>query len=240
MGAPMKDFTNAIQFIGDNTGLLLGRAGSQLAFTVIAFAIAVVLALPLGVWLGHRHRGSFAAINISNVGRALPSLAIIAMLIAVIGIGDTPLVIALVLLAVPPMLTNAYVAIDTIDRDVVDAARGLGMTESEILRRVELPLGIPLLFAGVRTATIFIVATVPLGAIVGASGGLGDIIANQASYHFEGVVGAAMCVAVLALLLDGALALVERLVTPTGVSENLPSERKSVVAPGPLPGSLSL
>lgn len=235
----MKDFTNAIQFIGDNTGLLLGRAGSQLVFTVISFAIAVVLAVPLGVWLGHRHRGSFAAINISNVGRALPSLAIIAMLIAVIGIGDTPLLIALVLLAIPPMLTNAYVAIDSIDRDVVDAARGLGMTEKEILRRIELPLGIPLLFVGVRTAAVFIVATVPLGAIVGSSGGLGDIIANQASYHFEGVVGAAMCVAVLALLLDGALALAERLVTPAGVTANLPSDIKATALPGPPPGSYS-
>ena len=210
----MNDVGDAFRFIGDNPSLLLHSAGHQLVVAAIALVISLAIAVPLGVWLGHRHRGAFIAINVSNIGRALPSLALIAMLIAVIGIGDVPLVIALVVLAVPPVLTNAFVAIDGVDRDVVDAARGMGMSEAEIVRQVEFPLGIPLLFAGIRTAAVYVVATVPLGAVTGAGGGLGDIIANQASYRLSGVIGAAICVAVLALLVDLVFVGLQYAVTP--------------------------
>jgi osmoprotectant transport system permease protein len=213
----MKDIGDALRFITDNPSLLLSGAWHQLVIAGIALVISLVIAVPLGVWLGHRHRGAFVAINISNIGRALPSLALIAMLIAVIGIGDVPLVIALVVLAVPPVLTNAFVAVDGVDRDVVDAARGMGMSERDIVREVELPLALPLLFAGIRTAAVYVVATVPLGAVTGAGGGLGDIIANQASYRLSGVIGAAICVAVLALLVDGVFVALQRAVTPRGL-----------------------
>ena len=115
------------------------------------------------------------------------------------------------------MLTNAYTAVDGVDRDVVDAARGMGMHEREVLTRAELPLAIPLLFAAIRTASVYVVATVPLGALVGTDGGLGDIIADQASYHLSGVLGAAICVAVLALIVDLVFAGLQRLVTPRGL-----------------------
>jgi osmoprotectant transport system permease protein len=210
----MSNFTDAFKFIADNGSLLLDKAATQLWIAGAAMAISLLIAVPLGVWLGHRHGGSFVAINLSNIGRALPSLALIAMLIAPLGIGLKPLLIALVALAVPPILTNAYTAIEGIDDDVVDAARGMGLRERQILLDVELPLGLPLLFAGIRTAAVFVVATVPLGALVGAPGGLGDIIANQASYHLSGVLGAAICVAVLALIVDGVFAALQRLVTP--------------------------
>jgi osmoprotectant transport system permease protein len=210
----MSNFTDAFKFIADNGSLLLDKAATQLWIAGAAMAISLLIAVPLGVWLGHRHGGSFVAINLSNIGRALPSLALIAMLIAPLGIGLKPLLIALVALAVPPILTNAYTAIEGIDDDVVDAARGMGLRERQILLDVELPLGLPLLFAGIRTAAVFVVATVPLGALVGAPGGLGDIIANQASYHLSGVLGAAICVAVLALIVDGVFAVLQRLVTP--------------------------
>jgi osmoprotectant transport system permease protein len=213
----VKEILDAFPFIADNASLLLHKAGTQLWIASIAMVVTLAIAVPLGVWLGHVHRGSFVAINLSNVGRALPSLAIIAMLIAPLGLGTSTLILALVVLAVPPILTNAYTAVEGVDRDVVDAARGMGMHERHVLLRAELPLAVPLLFAAIRTASVYVVATVPLGALVGTQGGLGDIIVDQASYHLSGVLGAAICVAVLALLVDLVFAGLQRLVTPRGL-----------------------
>ena len=213
----MKDLRDAFPFIVHHTSLLLHAVGTQLAVAAIAMAVALAIAVPIGVWLGHVHRGSFLAINFSNILRALPSLAFIAILIAPLGLGRSTLILALVVLAVPPILTNAYTAVDGVDRDIVDAARGMGMRERDILLRVELPLAIPLLFAAIRTAAVYVVATVPLGALAGTVGGLGDIIVNQASYRLSGVLGAAICVAVLALLVDLLFAGLQRLVTPRGL-----------------------
>lgn len=217
----MSDFAHAFRFIGDNAHLLLTKAIAQLGISAAAIGIALAIAIPLGIWLGHIHKGSFAAINISNVGRALPSLVIIAINIALLGIGVINLIVALVILAVPPMLTNAFTAVDGVDDEVVDAARGMGMRAHEILLRVELPLAVPLLFAGIRTASVYVVATVPLGALTGTSGGLGEIIANQASYKIEGVLGAAICVAVLALLVEAVFAGLQWLATPRGLRARL-------------------
>jgi osmoprotectant transport system permease protein len=213
----VNDFANAFRFIGDNAHLLLTKAIDQLGIAAAAIAIALVIAIPIGIWLGHIHRGSFVAINVSNVGRALPSLAIIAINIALLGIGAINLIVALVILAVPPMLTNAFTAVDGVDSEIVDAARGMGMRGRDVLLRVELPLAVPLLFAGIRTSAVYVVATVPLGALTGTSGGLGEIIANQASYRIEGVLGAAICVAALALLVEGIFAGLQWLATPRGL-----------------------
>ncbi|GAC1529707.1 MAG: glycine betaine/carnitine/choline/choline sulfate ABC transporter permease OpuCB [Thermoleophilaceae bacterium] len=213
----MSDFTGAFRFIGDNADLLLRLTGKHLLVSGEAIGIALLIAIPLGVWLGHIHRGSFVAINIGNLFRSLPSLALLAIGIALIGIGVTNVIIALVVLAVPPMLTNAYVAIDGVEPDVVDAARGMGMREREIVMRVEMPLALPFIFAGIRTAALFVVATATITSLAGYSGTLGDIIANQASYRFTGVLGAAICVAVLALVVSGVFAGIQRLVTPRGL-----------------------
>jgi osmoprotectant transport system permease protein len=213
----VNDILDAFEFIGDNASLLLDKAFEQLQIAAVAMLIALAIAVPLGVWLGHLHRGSFVAINLSNIGRALPSLAIIAMLVAPLGLERNTLIIALVVLAVPPILTNAYTAVDGVEPDVVDAARGMGMRGHEVLLRAELPLALPLLFAGIRTAAVYVVATVPLGALAGTEGGLGDIIVNQASYRLSGVLGAAICVAVLALAVDALFAGLQRLVTPRGL-----------------------
>jgi osmoprotectant transport system permease protein len=213
----VKDIRDAFPFITDHPSLLLHKAVTQLEIAAIAMVIALAIAVPLGVWLGHVHRGSFVAINVSNVGRALPSLAVIAILIAPFGLGRGTLVFALVVLAIPPVLTNAYTAVDGVDRDMVDAARGMGMHGREVLWRAELPLALPLLFAAIRTAAIYVVATVPLGALVGTDGGLGDIIVDPASYHLSGVLGAAICVGALALALDLLFAGAQRLVTPRGL-----------------------
>jgi osmoprotectant transport system permease protein len=213
----MRPVLDGFPWITDNLSLVFDKVGVHLLIAGLALLIAIAIATPIGVWLGHIHRGSFAAINISNVGRALPSLAVIAIAIGVVGLGRNTLILALVVLAAPVILTNAYVAVDGVDREVVDAARGMGLRERDVLTRVELPLALPLLFGGIRTAAVYVVATVPLGALTGTDGGLGDVIANQASYRLEGVVGAAICVAVLALLIDGLFAGLQRVATPRGL-----------------------
>jgi osmoprotectant transport system permease protein len=218
----MNDFRDAITFIGDNTHLLIDKSVEQLLLSAAAIGVALVIALPLGLWLGHIHRGAWLAINVANIGRALPSLAIIAIGIGVLGLGFVNVMAALVVLAVPPLLTNAYVAIDGVDRDSVEAARGMGMSELQVLTRVELPLGLPLLFAGIRTASVYVVATAILAAIAGG-GGLGEIIVNQASYRLPGVLAAAIWVSGLALLVEGLFALIQRLVTPAGLRRTAPA-----------------
>jgi len=216
IGADLGVFGDALRFVADERALILEKTWEHLQLSGAAMAVALVLALPLGAWLGHLHRGSFLAINVANVGRALPSLAVIAIGIAFLGIGFANVALALVVLAVPPILTNAYVAVDGVEPDAVDAARGMGMTRRQILLRVELPMALPLIFAGIRTAVVFVVATATIAAVAGG-GGLGDIIVNRAAYGLEGVVGAAICVSVLALAADFVLGLVQRLLTPPGL-----------------------
>lgn len=214
--ADLGVFVDALEFVVDERVLILEKTWEHLRLSGAAMAVALVVALPLGVWLGHLHRGSFIAVNVANIGRALPSLAVIAIGLAFLGVGFTNVTFALVVLGVPPILTNAYVAVDGVEPDAVEAARGMGMTRWQIVRRVELPLSLPLIFAGIRTATVFVVATATIAAVAGG-GGLGDIIVNQAGYGLEGVVGAAICVSILALAADGALGLVQRLLTPPGL-----------------------
>ncbi len=206
-------FVDGIRFVLDNASLIAAKTLEHLVLSGAAIGVALAIAVPLGVLLGHAHRGAFLAINVGNVGRALPSLALIAFGLPIFGISFTNVLVALVVLAIPPMLLNTYVAIDGVDADAVGAARGMGMTEGQIVRRVELPLALPLIFAGVRIAAVFVVATATIAAIAGG-GGLGDIIVNQASYRLRGVVGASMCVIVLALAVSAALAALQRLVTP--------------------------
>ncbi|MBV8940309.1 MAG: ABC transporter permease subunit, partial [Solirubrobacterales bacterium] len=189
------------------------------------------IALPIGVWLGHMHRGSFLAINVGNLWRALPSLAVLAIGVAFLGLGLGNVELALIVLAVPPVITNAYVAVDGVDRDVVDAARGMGLSGWQILRRVELPLGVPLIFAGIRTGALFVVSTTTIAALTGYSGSLGDIINNEASYHLSGVLGAAICIAALALLTDLLLALIQRALTPRGATLEKHAARQEAIGP---------
>jgi osmoprotectant transport system permease protein len=221
----LHEFVEAFHFIAHN-GAIAGQPGlptlSHLALetlkvSAIGVAISVVIAVPLGVWLGHLHRGSFAAINLGNIGRALPSLAVLAIGDAFLGLGLTVVEVALVVLAVPPIVTNAYLGVDGVDRDLVDAASGMGMSGFQIVRRVELPLSVGPLFVGIRTAAVFVVSTTTIASLAGFSGTLGDVIANETSYHFSGVLGAAICVAALALAVDGLLTLLQRALTPSGL-----------------------
>jgi osmoprotectant transport system permease protein len=220
--AGLDVFVNSFDFMVDQRDLLLEKTWDHVLLSGAALAVSICVAVPLGIVLGHLHRGSFIAVNVANVGRALPTLVVIAVGFTFLGLGFTNVMVALVVLAVPPILTNAYVAIDQVDPDAVEAARGMGMTPSQVLRRVEVPLALPLLFAGIRTAVVFVIATATIAAIAGG-GGLGDILANQAAYRVEGVVAAAIWVSVLALAADAALGIVQRWLTPAGLKLDVPA-----------------
>jgi osmoprotectant transport system permease protein len=207
----VKTFLDAFRFMGDNAGLLVTKTVEHVELSGAALGIALVLALPLGLWLGHRHRGLFVALSASSLGRALPSLVLIAF-----GVTLLPFVpffwnnaLALVVLAVPSILANSYFGIAGVDRDVVEAARGMGLTERQVLLQVELPLGLPLVIAGIRIAAIFVIATATIAAVAGG-GGLGEVIVDQASYGLDGVVAASFWVTGLAVLASVLLGLLRR------------------------------
>jgi osmoprotectant transport system permease protein len=226
MSNPFSFFFNNLSLFGDKTA-------THLELSLVAVAISVLLAIPLGVWLGHLHRGSFLAITASNIGRALPSLAVISIGIGIVGIGFWNTEVALVVLAGPVILTNAYVAVDGVDADAVQAARAMGMTAGQVLRRVELPLAMPLIFAGLRTASVYVVATATLATFAGG-GGLGDIIVNEPSYGTAGVIAGSLMITALAFATDGLLALVQYRVTPYPLRrQGRRSTADSVVEPMP-------
>jgi osmoprotectant transport system permease protein len=179
--------------------------------------IGALIALPIGVLLGHYGRFGNVAINISNVGRALPSFAILVIAFQVFGLGDFPIVLSLTALAIPPMLTNSYVALREVDPDVKDAARGMGYRELTQVLRVELPLAVPLLMAGVRTSAVQVVATATLAALI-SGGGFGRyIIDGLAQQDFAKLFAGALLVGLLAMTTEFALAGLERVLVPRGI-----------------------
>ena len=201
-----------------------------------ALAAALVIGLPLGIWLGHRGRGGAVAINISNIGRAIPSLAILALVQQAIGLsgwpgfGARPALVALVALALPPLVTNAYVGMRGVDRDVVEAARGMGMTGGELLWRVEVPIALPLIMAGVRTAAVQVVATATLAAVT-AWGGLGRFIVDGFGQRDNAqIVAGALLVGLLALVTELVLARVQRAVVSEGLRADLRPVDESLAA----------
>lgn len=192
------------------------RLAEHLFLTVVCLGIACAIALPVALWLGHVGRGGALAVNISNVGRAVPTFAVLVLLtLSPLGKqGELPTIIALVLFAIPPLLTNAYVGMREADRDVVEAARGMGMSGWQLLGRVEVPLAFPLIMTGVRSAAVQVVATATLAALPGG-GGLGRIItAGFGTYDTPQVVAGAALVAALALAVEGVLVVAERLLDP--------------------------
>jgi len=191
-------------------------AWEQLKVTLYALALSLLIALPAGVALGHMRRGEGLAISIGNAGRAVPELALIALLAAFLDVGMFSLALALCVLGVPPILTNSFVGVRGVDRNAVDAARGMGMTETEIIRKIELPLAVPTIMGGVRTATINIVATATIAPLVGVLT-LGDFIISRNVYGDAGVLAGAILVAVMALALELALAGLQRAMTSPGL-----------------------
>ncbi len=232
MSAPVPailgDFGEGVEFLFEERpsvggDVMIGGVDRTLEFleahlrmSIAATVIACLIALPVALYLAHIRKGEAVASSVSNIGRALPSLVIIALFFTFLGPGETNVTLALVLLAIPPLFTNAYVGIAQVDRDVVDAARGQGYTEWQVLTRVELPLALPLIFGGLRTAAVSVVATATIAPLGGATS-LGTPIVAPGVYGFAGQLGAAIAVAVLAIICEVAFATLQRVVTPRGL-----------------------
>jgi osmoprotectant transport system permease protein len=216
-------FTDPANWSGP-TGIPM-RVVQHLWMSLLAMVIAAALAIPVGLWVGHRRRFESLAVSVAYVGRALPSFAVLVVVFIVmvnvapsIAFGTGPTVVALVLLAIPSMLVNTYVGIQGVDPDMVEAGRGMGMREREVLFGLEMPLAAPLIMAGVRVAALQVVATATLAALIGG-GGLGRFIVDGfAQQDTPMLIGGALLVATLALLTEGALYLVERAVRPRTAS----------------------
>jgi osmoprotectant transport system permease protein len=213
----MNLVSGTLSFLAGNTGLLIRTAAQQLLLSAASVALAVVISVPTGMITGHLRRGSFLAISGGNVARALPTLAIIAVGITLWGIGFVNIMIALVVLAIPPILTNTYVAVSTVDPAMTEAARGMGMRPWQVLARVELPAAMSLIIGGIRTASVYVIATAYLASFAGSDSTLGTIIANEGHYGLAGVLAATIVVVVMAFAVEGLLALCQRALTPQGV-----------------------
>jgi len=224
----LSQFTDAIDFIlhtreAQTGGVEVGGLGEALAFTWehlkvsgAAIGVACAVAIPIGLALGHIGRGELVAISISNVGRAVPSLALIAFFVAYLGVGFTNITLALVLLGIPPILTNTYVGVRQVDREVIDAGRGMGLTGTQVIRRIELPLALTTIFGGIRTSAVNVVATATIAPLAGVLT-LGDYILSANVYGEDGRLAGAILVAALALAVELVFAVVQRLIAPRGL-----------------------
>jgi osmoprotectant transport system permease protein len=216
-------FHDAVVWLNDplnwtNPGGLLELLGQHLQISLYAVLLGCLVGWPLGIWLGHRGRGGAVVITIANLTLALPTLALLTILpLTAIGFGKPPVVIALAVFAVPPLLANAYTGLRSIDPETRDAAKGMGLSGGQLLRQVELPLAVPYLAAGLRTAAVQVVATTALAAFVNG-GGLGEVIVAGFGVGIARgggqIVAGGLVVVLVALAVEGVLALVQRLVTP--------------------------
>jgi osmoprotectant transport system permease protein len=220
----------------------------EIAFAAVA--IATLIGLPIGLYIGHTGRYATFAINLANIGRAVPSYALMAAILPLslalaptlgyspkVGLSIIPILLAMILLAIPPILVNAYAGLRGVDRDLVESGRGMGMTERQILVRLELPLAMPIIIGGLRTATLQVIATATIGAIL-SYGGLGRfIIDGLARSEPEQIFAGAILVALLALGVDAVLSLVQRALTPRALRIKMDSARAMTEAVDPLIGS---
>jgi osmoprotectant transport system permease protein len=214
---------------------ILSRTQEHLWLAVLPVVVAVAITLPVALWLGHRRRGAFVANAVANVGRAVPSFGLIilaAVFFARAGVSLRfwPAAIALFALAVPPIFTNAYTAVVSVPRATVEAARGMGFTESEVLWRIEAPIGAPLILAGIRISFIQVLATVPLAAVLSSGGGLGQYVVRGFSRGPAGLVevfAGALLIAAVTLGADWLLSRGERRILPAGVQQRSAEEVKA-------------
>ena len=223
----MSLFVDAVRWFTDpqhyqGSDAVQVRVLEHLELSGLAVLVAAAIALPIGLYLGHTGRLGFVAVNVANIGRALPSLALLAFALPFalslgLGLGFWPTLISLVPLAIPPMLTNAYVGTRAVDRDVIESGRGMGMSDLGILARIEVPLALPLVLAGMRTSAVNVVATATLGALV-AGGGLGRyIVDGLAVQEYDRLFAGALLVALLAIAVEVAFGAFERLATSPGI-----------------------
>jgi len=224
-------FTDPANWSGPN-GIPV-RTAQHLFISASAMLIAMAIALPIGLYLGHRRVGTVIAQNVGNIGRAVPTLAVLIILasITIIGVGDLAAILALALFAIPPLLTNTFAGLADVDDEVRGAAEGMGLSGMQVLRRVEIPLAIPLIAAGIRTATVQVVATASLAAVVG-SGGLGRYVVDGFALQ-DGtlIVAGALLTAAISLAAEGVMALVQRGVTPQGLRSLSTTDQPMMDAP---------
>jgi osmoprotectant transport system permease protein len=213
-------FTAAEQWSGQNSipVHLLGHV----TLSALALLVGLLIALPIGIAIGHTGRGAFIAIGLANVGRAIPSIAILGIVFPIslrlhLGFGFVPTLIALIALAIPPIVTNTYAALREVDRDLVEAGRGMGMGELQLLARVELPLGAVLLLAGIRTAAVQVVATASLGAVISADCLGYFVIKGIATGDVPQTFAGALMIAALSLLTELLFAVLQRRVVSRGL-----------------------
>lgn len=218
----MNSFLGALAWLADPANWagangIPVRILEHLAITGIAVLIAAVIAVALGLYIGHTGRFSFLVVSTTGALRALPTLGLLVLFALWLGIGIGPVIIVLVVLAIPPLLAGAYAGVESVDRATIDAARAVGMTEWQILTRVEIPLGLPIIVGGLRSAVLQVVATATIAAYL-PIGGLGRYIFDNLSLRkFEPVFAGAILVTLLALVLEGVFAGIQRLTVPKGV-----------------------
>lgn len=209
----------AAEYVMQNPRAFREALVTHLLLSVTALAVAVLIAVPLGAFVARRPRAAFVALNSANAALTIPSLAVVAVMLPVLGIGFLPSFVALVILGVPPILVNTCVGIREVDADVVECAAGMGMTARQILRRVELPLAMPVILAGVRTSAVSIVASATLAAFIGG-GGLGDFITmGIGMMQVDLMLVGAIPVTVLAILTEVLFGRIERALTPRGMRD---------------------
>ena len=207
----------AWQFILDHPGRFFGALGTHIALSASALALAIAVSVPLGVAVARSARAAAIAIAAANIGRTLPSLAVLALAMPLMGTGFAPSLFALTLLALPPILINTYTAVRQVDPDIVDAARGMGMTTAEIVRKVEVPIAVPIIFAGIRTAAVQVVSGAVLAAYIGG-GGLGDFItAGIAMMALPQLLVGAIPATLLSIGTDRLFGGLQKLLTPVGM-----------------------
>jgi osmoprotectant transport system permease protein len=217
LGQVAQWFVDGTHWQGDSG--IPNRLLEHLSMSAASLAAAALIALPIGVALGHFGRGGNIAINVSNVGRAVPSFALLVLAVQLVGIGALPAFIALVALGIPPIVTNSYVGMREVDADVREAAKGMGMRQRAILWRVELPIAVPLIMAGIRTSAVNIVATATLAALV-AWGGLGRFIIDGFSQRDTvQIFAGAVLVALLSIGVELGLSAAQRLTVPKGLRQ---------------------
>jgi osmoprotectant transport system permease protein len=228
---------------GQGSPAILQRLGETLEIGGISVLVAVVIALPLGILIGHTGRGRAVAIIASNTARALPTLGLLSILILLIAVNAVPVVVVLVILGIPPMLAGAYAGVESVNRDTIDAARAIGFREMQIVGRVELPLSAQLLVGGLRSTALQVVATTTVAAYFLPTG-LGAYLSNGlAQNDYVQLLAGAILVTALCLVIDGVLAVIQRLVAPRGTSRDAavsasPKKRPRGTAPastGPTP-----
>jgi osmoprotectant transport system permease protein len=234
LGDVVDWFGDGSNWTGDDG--VIHRLSEHVRISIISIAAAALIALPIGFLIGHVRKGGVVAVNVSNIGRALPSFALLILMVQIFGIGEPtgflsfvgsfPTFIVLVALAIPPMLTNTYVGVAGVDPDVREAARGMGMSGRQLLTGVETPVALPLVWAGIRTAAIAVVATATLAAYTGW-GGLGRfIIDGLSTQDYVQVFAGAVLVALLAIVFEFALAGMQRLTVSRGLRVGVRPERK--------------